>query len=120
MEFERPRLLISRQLEAETEGVSPTAKRMLITLMAMGARSGTTEIPVSSGNVAPYLRNASDKEAFPTLFAELCLRGLVRQVRPGIYSIAPGLWKAAVWDPVDAEYYPYSDAPRTSPPDPLG
>lgn len=39
--------------------------------------------------------------------AELRLRGLVREVRPGVFSIAPDFWKVGVWELDDEEFFPY-------------
>ncbi|MBR2819825.1 MAG: hypothetical protein IKE60_34465 [Reyranella sp.] len=103
---ERDRLLVSVDWLSATSVVSPRAGGMLAKLIGIAANAGTPEIPVSLGNVEPYLRFAEDKQSFPALLAELRLAGLVREVRPGIFSIAPGLWKVGKWDPEDKAFFP--------------
>lgn len=105
--MERPRLLMSLRLLEATTGITTAAVGTLVMLIGMAAKSGHSEIPVSAPNVAPELRHAEDREAFPARFAELKLRGLVKEVRAGIYLIAPGLWKVSAWDPEEEEFFPF-------------
>ena len=85
-------LLIHRRWREATRGIGWGAKGLLITLMEMAADAGRPEIPVSLANVASVMTTA-EQAVFPAQFAELRLRGLVRQVRTGVFEIAPGLWK---------------------------
>lgn len=101
-------LVSSRWLEA-TKGISLAAGGTLITLIGMAANVGVTAIPVSLGNMAPLIPSEEDRAAFPARFAELRLRGLVREVRRGVFEIAPGLWKIGRWDPADKEFFPFPD-----------
>jgi|GraSoiStandDraft_16_1057320.scaffolds.fasta_scaffold2126231_1 hypothetical protein len=107
-DFDRPRLLISHRLREATNGISLSALGTLTTLIRIAANAGTTAIPVSEGNIAPYFSHAADRAAFRSYFAELRLRGLIRETRPGIFEIAPGFWKVAVWDLDDTEFFPFS------------
>ena len=105
---DRPSVLVSSRLAEVTEPLSAGAEGLLIKLIRMAAEARSTEIPVSAANVAPYIPDAEDREAFPARFSELKLRGLVQEMRPGVYAIAPGLLKVGVWDPDNKEFFPYN------------
>jgi hypothetical protein len=79
---------------------------MLLKLIDLAAEAGTDELEVSPAALAKYLRNAEDIDLLPGLFDELRLRELIREIRPGAFRIAPGLWKVGVWDSEDSDYFP--------------
>ncbi len=105
-ESERDRLLISAAWRDATECISLAASGTLIALIGMAANAGKTAIAVSAANMAPHIRHEEDRAAFPARFAELRLRGLVREVRPGVFEIAPGLWKVGRWNG-EKDFFPY-------------
>lgn len=103
---DKPLLLISRHFEDATRGVSLGAGAMLLKLIDLAAETGTDELKVSLPELANHLRRAEDQHLLPAQFAELLAKGLVRQVGPGVFKIAPGLWKVGPWDPEEAKYFP--------------
>jgi hypothetical protein len=84
-------LLDFPQWQAATEGISVGAKGLLIRLIVRAADAGCCAIPVRDAN-NPDLR-FQDRGTFKARFAELRLRGLIYEVEPGVYEIAPTLWK---------------------------
>lgn len=103
---ERPVILLSARWLEATRDVSLEAGGLLALLIRQAATAGRPEIAVSLGNVAAELRSARDRAAFPSMMAELRLKGLVRPVRPGVFAIAAGLWKVGAWDPGDKDFFP--------------
>lgn len=104
----RDRLLMSRRWLTELKGLEPQDGGFLLTLIMMAATARAPEIPVSAANVAPHIKH-SDMAQFPACFAALKLKRLVKETRPGVYGIAPGLWKVGPWDPADEEFFPFPD-----------
>jgi hypothetical protein len=102
----KPVLLINWRIEEATRDVSVGAGGMLLKLIDLAAEAGTDELEVSPAALAKYVRNARDIDLLPGLFDELRLRELIREIRPGAFRIAPGLWKVGVWDSEDSDHFP--------------
>ena len=103
---DKPVLLINWRVEEATRNVSLGAGAMLLKLIDLAAEAGTDELEVSPAALAVYLRNADALDLLPGQFDELRLQGLITEVRPGVFKIAPGLWKVGVWDGADGDYFP--------------
>ena len=100
------RLLLSTDLMNRSDRVSTASLGVLIILIGMAANAGGGAIPISLPNVAAYLPDSADRSAFPARIAELKLAGLLREIRPGLYEVAAGLWKVGPWDPTDTAFFP--------------
>jgi hypothetical protein len=85
-------LVVNRKWRPATRGLSFGAKGLLVTLLEASAFAGRQEIPVTIGVIAPHLDNARGRESFSAWVAELRLRRLISERRPGIFAIAPHLW----------------------------
>jgi len=102
----KPILLISWRIEEATRAVSVGAGGMLLKLIDLAAEAGTDALETSPAALAPYMRDAGDLDLLPGQFDELRLQGLVQEIRPGAFRIAPGLWKVGVWEAEDGDYFP--------------
>jgi hypothetical protein len=85
-------LVVDRNWRPATRGLSFGAKGLLVTLLERAAYRGRPEIPISIEEVAPHLDCTRGRESFAAWLAELRLRRLVRERRPGMFAIAPHLW----------------------------
>lgn len=85
-------LAVNRNWRPATRGLSFGAKGLLVTLLEIAAYTGRAEIGIAIEEVAPHLDCPRGRESFAAWLAELRLRRLVRERRPGLFAIAPHLW----------------------------
>jgi hypothetical protein len=103
---DKPLLLISWHVEEATRDVSLGAGALLLKLIDLAAEAGSDELEVRLSDLAKHLRDTKDQNLLPAQFSELRLKGLIRQIEPGVFKVAPSLWKVGPWDPDDAKYFP--------------
>lgn len=103
---EPPELLISARWGEATTGLSLGASGLLLRLIVVAVEQGVTQLPLSEANVAPYVKHGSDRSQLKRFFAELRLRGLLKEAGLGSFAIAPDLWKLGCWDPSDKDWFP--------------
>lgn len=103
------RLFLWKDWLRVTDGISQEARHLLYVLIRAAALSNRTEIPVDVGAIAAQFANAEERDACPERFAELGRSGLVREVRPGLYAIAEGLWRIGPDGADLGSYFPAPD-----------
>jgi hypothetical protein len=94
------RLFLRRDWLRVTDCVSQDARRALFLLIRASAELGRKEIPIDVNVLAAHFTSAD----FSVCFHELMRNQLVREVRPGFYSVAEELWK--VGPVTDANFFP--------------
>jgi hypothetical protein len=76
-----------------TEGISLGAKGLLILLIVKAADAGRLSIPVNESDMRLEMPRTEDRATLSARFAELRLRGLIRETTPGLFVIAQSLWR---------------------------
>lgn len=87
------RLFLRNDWLRVTDCLSQDARRVLYLLIRASAQLHREEIPIDVNVLAAHLKTGDSCPSFRHCFAELRTNQLVREVRPGIFAIAAGLWR---------------------------
>src|SRR5262249_55168652 len=79
-------------LEA-TQPLSRDERELLVDRAPRGALGESRTLRLRVGAIVGRANNEAARPAMIGLFAELCRLDLVREIAPGQFEIAPGLWR---------------------------
>jgi hypothetical protein len=87
------RLFLRKDWLQVTDCLSQEGRRALYLLVRAAAQLGRKEIPIDIDGLAMHAKGDDGGSTFRSCLAELRRHQLVREVRPGVFAIADGLWQ---------------------------
>ena len=85
-------------LEA-TQPLSRDERKLLVDLVLQAALWESPTLPLTVEAIEGMAPGEAQRPSMIGLFAELCRLDLVRQIAPGQFEIAPGLWRLEEREP---------------------
>jgi len=89
----RKHLVLNATWLEATQPLSRDERELLVDLVLQAALWESRTLPLTVEAIVGMAHNEAARPAMIGLFAELCRLDLVREIAPGQFEIAPGLWR---------------------------